>query len=87
MGQYRRPKGTTVDIRNVLLLVQQNPSLLPAAPLGVTAQMIDFRREDAVHDCLVCGERAGAAFVADTSEGPRWLDLCMSHSDEVRRAD
>lgn len=67
-----------------LVLLRDNPSLLPAAPEGATAAQVDSRRLDEVHDCLRCGMRARQAFVADTTAGPRWLDLCDECAQAVR---
>lgn len=63
-----------------LVLLRDNPSLLPAA----TAAQMDARRLDEVHDCVRCGRRARQVFVADTAAGPRWLDLCLDCSRAVR---
>jgi hypothetical protein len=88
--QNARSGGTAyrwrVDMAGVLHLLAAEPTLLPAAPGNTTASQMDFRRTDEVHECLICGSRADAAFVAATSIGPRWLDLCFPHAQEVRNA-
>lgn len=60
-----------------LHLLKANPSLLPAAPDPYTAAQMGSRVADEVHSCLRCGDRAQCALVADTTAGPRWLDLCQ----------
>lgn len=67
-----------------LVLLRDNPSLLPSAPIGATGPQMDHRRMDEVHDCVRCGARATLAVVADTTAGPRWLDLCAPCGAEVR---
>lgn len=67
-----------------LVLLRDNPSLLPAAPAEATAAQMDHRRTDEVHACVRCGTRARQAFVADTTAGPRWLDLCYECFQVVR---
>jgi hypothetical protein len=64
------------DVRIFLHLIRAEPTLLPSAPPVEAWRHINHRTHDEVHPCLRCGERAGCAFVADTSAGPRWLDLC-----------
>jgi len=69
-----------------LHLLKAEPTLLPEAPAGAGAAQIEHRRRDEVHPCLRCGKRAGAAFVADTELGPRWLDLCPGCEGWLRSA-
>lgn len=66
------------DVRSFLHLLKAEPTLLPPAPTSEAWRGIDHRTKDEVHSCLRCGARAGCAFVADTSSGPRWLDLCWA---------
>lgn len=63
------------DADRFLILIRDNPTLLPAAPVDSTAAM-EHRRLDELHACLHCGGRAHCAIVAGTSLGSRWLDLC-----------
>jgi len=63
------------DADEFLMLLRDNPTLLPPAPDSSTAAM-EYRGRDEVHDCLRCGERAQCAIVAGTVLGDRWLDLC-----------
>ncbi len=66
------------DVDRFLMLLRDNPTLLPAAPDDTTGAMMERRRQDEVHACLRCGERARTATIAGTSLGSRWLDLCMA---------
>jgi hypothetical protein len=64
-----------------LHLLKANPTLLPLAPAIDHGAAIERRRNDEVHPCLRCGQRAHCAFVAhfEVPAGPpehRWLDLC-----------
>lgn len=68
----------------MLYLLKAEPTLLPEAPVGDVAELIEHRTHDEVHSCLRCGKRAVQAFVADTELGPRWLDLCMPCSHWLR---
>ncbi len=63
------------DADRFLMILRDNPTLLPAAPDASTAAM-ERRRLDEVHTCLRCGGRAQCALIAGTSLGSRWLDLC-----------
>lgn len=63
------------DADRFLILIRDNPTLLPDAPVDSTDAM-EHRRCDEVHTCLRCGERAHCAIIAGTSLGSRWLDLC-----------
>lgn len=65
------------DADRFLILIRDNPTLLPPAPNG-TAAAIDHRGHDEVHSCLRCGQRANQAIIAHTSLGERWLDLCIA---------
>lgn len=65
---------TTAD--GMLHLLKAEPTLLDPAPAGFTGADIIRRTQDEVHTCLRCGGRAQAAYVAATTAGPRWLDLC-----------
>lgn len=60
----------------MLHLLKAEPTLLPPAPSDDLAQAMDRRRQDEVHACLRCGERAQMALVAHLETGNRWLDLC-----------
>lgn len=60
-----------------LNLFKVYPMLLPVAPAECTDREMRDRVTDEVHACLRCGGRAGCALVADTTIGPRWLDLCQ----------
>jgi formate dehydrogenase maturation protein FdhE len=74
------------DADRFLILIRDNPTLLPAAAVDSTAAM-EHRRRDEVHTCLRCGGRAQCAMVAGTSLGSRWLDLCAGcYSWLVREA-
>lgn len=68
----------------LLYLLRANPTLLPVAPPNVTAAMMTFRAKDQVHACLRCGKRAQCAYVAETSQSRRWLDLCAACSHWLR---
>lgn len=63
------------DADRFLMLIRDNPTLLPDAPFDTPAAM-ERRRRDEVHTCLRCGKRAQCAIVAGTILGSRWLDLC-----------
>jgi hypothetical protein len=84
----REVKETTVDdLIEFLNSVHEDGSVLPAVPDGWTGGDITHRTEDEIHECLVCGNRAHVAYVADSGSGKRWLDLCMPHAHEVRKAN
>lgn len=70
---------------DTLIWLRTNGRILEEAPVDPPGNVIDARREDEVHDCLICGMRAQAAYIAHTDDGPRWLDLCMRDADRVRR--
>lgn len=76
-----------IDADGFLHLLKAEPTLLPPAPTGDIAAAIEHRRHDEVHSCLRCGGRAQCAFVADTSLGNRWLDLCAACTEWLRSAD
>lgn len=57
-------------------LLCENPTLLPPAPDDYDGIAINRRARDSMHMCLRCGERAWVAYVAETTAGCRWLDLC-----------
>ena len=78
---------TTDSITGFLILLRDNPTLMPPV-LGTVAYalQIEHRCRDEVHSCLRCGERAECAYVADTKQGMRWLDLCPPHAYEVAAA-
>lgn len=71
---------TLTDVDRFLLLLRDNPTLLPPV-LGnrPPAEMMDHRSRDEIHPCAQCGEKATCAMIADTRTGPRWLDVCMAH--------
>lgn len=72
----------------MLLLLRANPTLLPLAPEDADGEHIEHRRNDEVHMCLRCGQRAQCAFIAHTQEGMeerrRWLDLCYECAHWLR---
>lgn len=70
---------------DTLVWLRLNGDVLEAAPTDAPPQAIDARSRDQVHGCLACNEPAQVAYIADTDKGPRWLDLCMKHSREVRQ--
>lgn len=72
------------DADRFLMLIRDNPTLLPDAPSDSTAAM-EHRCRDEVHACLRCGERAQCAIVAGTSLGSRWLDLCAKCVNWLQR--
>jgi hypothetical protein len=72
------------DVRTFLHLLKANPTILPPAPAEDAWRHIDHRTHDEVHTCLRCGGRAGCAFVADTTAGPRWLDMCFACGNWMR---
>lgn len=75
----------TALAEGMLHLLEAEPTLLPEVPdAGVTARQMDHRRLDEIHSCLRCAARANRALVADTSEGPRWLDLCAECYEWLR---
>jgi hypothetical protein len=63
------------DADRFLMLIRDNPTLLPDAPNNSTAAM-EHRQRGEIHTCLRCRERAHCAIVAGTSLGNRWFDLC-----------
>lgn len=60
--------------------------VLQAVRPGWTGADLNRRTQDEVHDCLRCGERAQAAYVAHTDKGDRWLDLCWRDAYAARWA-
>lgn len=68
----------------MLYLFRAEPTLLPEAPPDFTAAQIEHRRLDEVHACLRCGGQAKNAYVAHTTMGNRWLDLCQSCAHWLR---
>jgi hypothetical protein len=64
------------DVRTFLHLIKAEPSLLPEAPASDAWRRIDHRTKDEIHPCFRCGQRACWAYIADTTLGPRWLDMC-----------
>lgn len=76
------------SVLGMLHLLKVEPTLMPPAPEDATGEDIERRRNDEVHDCLVCGERATTALIVQdpngTWQGKRWLDLCMAHFIQVR---
>jgi hypothetical protein len=70
---------TLTDVDRFLLLLRDNPTLLPPVvgdcPPG---DAMGHRSQDEVHSCAQCGKRAQAALIAETTLGPRWLDICMA---------
>jgi hypothetical protein len=73
------------DADRFLILIRDNPTLLPAAPVDTAAAM-EHRARDEVHACLRCGKRAQSAFIAATKLGNRWLDLCAACAHWLRTA-
>ncbi|MBB1153500.1 hypothetical protein [Amycolatopsis dendrobii] len=73
-----------MDIDAFLCHLGTDASVLPEAPAGDAGQLIQHRREDKVHPCLLCGSPAAAAFLV-TADGdvPRWLDLCMNDAKHL----
>lgn len=75
-GHWHKAPPEKIGADGLLHLLKAEPTLLPPAPDDTTAQAIDHRRLHEAHPCLRCGGVANCAFVATTSLGPRWLDLC-----------
>ena len=50
---------------------------------GAAASDMDARLMNEVHGCLACNNPAQVTYVADTDDGPRWLDLCVTHARTV----
>jgi hypothetical protein len=68
----------------MLLLLRDNPTLMPPVLGDADAALqIEHRRLDEIHDCLHCGRRAERAFIADTTAGLRWLDLCAPCAETI----
>jgi hypothetical protein len=85
-GDHRREffgDEPPTDADRFLILIRDNPTLLPAAVVA-TGQAMERRRLDEVHACLRCGARAQCAIVAGTKLGERWLDLCMPCTSWLR---
>lgn len=72
--------GITADL---LASLRAAGAILPAAPTDDQHAAFERRRLDEVHDCLICGQRAETEFIAHTEDGPRWLDLCWPHYEDV----
>lgn len=62
----------------LLYLIRAEPTLLSPAAVdeGSMDEAITSRVRDELHPCLRCGGRAVVAYLATTSAGWRWLDLC-----------
>jgi hypothetical protein len=73
------------DADRFLMLLRDNPALLPEAPDEATAAQMHTRGREEVHPCLRCGGMNQAALVAETTFGPRWLDLCWGCYSWVQR--
>ena len=67
-------------------LIKAEPTLLPVAPDDDWAVQIRLRTSGEIHLCLRCGQRARCAYIAETTEGPRWLDLCPPCAIKLRDA-
>jgi hypothetical protein len=64
--------------------LEVDATVLPTAPAGDAGQLIEHRRTDEVHTCLICGNRAAMAFLVETAQDDRrWLDLCMNHARDL----
>jgi hypothetical protein len=64
---------------NVVQLINRlklEPAEFPAAPDGHTGRDMEQRAKTESHDCACCHQLAGAALVAQTPIGPRWVDVC-----------
>jgi hypothetical protein len=71
------PEDATSAADGFLLLLRHEPTLLPAAPEWETEGWVAInRRLREQRSCLKCGEWARSTSVAETTLGPRWLDLC-----------
>jgi hypothetical protein len=71
------------EVNGFLHLLRAEPSLL--SPAGDTSpQAMDHRAAHEAHPCLRCGRPARCALIAETSLGPRWLDLCHACVSWVR---
>lgn len=68
-----------------LTTLRDEPWLMNAAPLLVTGADMDRRVSESWHSCIRCGKRAGVALVADTTMGPRWLDLCQADRSWIEK--
>lgn len=71
----------------MLYLIRDNPTLLDPAPHDWDVQAMERRRDDEVHKCFRCWGRSRMPLVVETSEGPRWLDVCFGCYHEVWRAN
>ena len=68
-----------------LTTLRDEPWLMNAAPLLVCGADMDRRVSESWHSCIRCGKRAGVALVADTTLGPRWLDLCQADRSWIEK--
>lgn len=63
------------DAGPFLLLLSEHPDLLHPVHGEPDRDLVDLRRIQG-HPCTRCGNVSAMAYVAGTSAGSRWVDLC-----------
>jgi len=74
----------TLTADEFLAVFRDDPLRLPQAPDPASVADIDFRRTAEGWPCVRCGAESHVAYVALTSFGNRWMDLCETCAQWLR---
>lgn len=72
----------------LVYLIKAEPTLLPEVKVPEALWALENRRRTTSggYRCLRCYEPARHAYVAETDQGPRWLDMCAPCGSALRKA-